>query len=84
MLRIARSISAGRRGGVAHGQGQSRFGFDFFDHFAQLTERDVLDLAHALASHAEFYADVFEGLFSAAIEAEARVQNGWLRGCRGF
>ena len=39
---------------------------------AQFRQRDVLQLANALAGHAEFLADFLEGLRFAAVEAEAR------------
>ena len=50
--------------------------FEFFDHFAEFSQREILDLADALARDAEFLADFLQGFFRAAVEAEAVAQNG--------
>jgi len=52
--------------------------FDFFDHFAEFVKGDVLDLADALAGDAKFFANFLEGLFGAAVEAEAVTEDGGL------
>src|ERR1035438_1499566 len=75
MLRMACSISwvvaAGDMASVVFVFGA----FEFFDHFAEFSQREILDLADALARDAEFPADFLERLFRAAVEAEAITQN---------
>src|ERR1017187_306146 len=46
-------------------------GFKFFNHFAELAQREVLDLPDALARDAEFRADLLQRFFRAAVKAEA-------------
>src|SRR5208282_4925983 len=75
-LRMACSISLG----VALGRGMASvvFGFgafELFNHFAELSQREILDLADALARDAEFFADFLQRFFGAAVEAEAILQN---------
>src|SRR6266566_4685980 len=48
------------------------------DHFPELFQGDVLNLAHTLAGDAKFLADFFEGLLRTAVQPEAGAQD------RGF
>src|ERR1039458_6783421 len=77
MLRMACSISLGVA--VVWDMASVVFflgAFEFLDHFAEFSQREILDLADALARDAEFPADFLERLFRAAVEAEAVAQNG--------
>src|ERR1039458_8535431 len=76
MLRMACSISLGVA--VVWDMASVAFvfgAFEFFDHFAEFSQREILDLADAFAGDAEFLADLLQGFFRAAVEAEAAAQN---------
>src|ERR1017187_5279662 len=75
-LRMADSISWGVAAVWDMASDVFGFGtFEFFDHFAEFSQREILDLADALARDAEFLADLLQGFFRAPVEAEAVAQN---------
>src|SRR5437899_12444465 len=51
-------------------------GLEFFDHFAEFGEGDVLNLSDALARHTKLLTDFFEGLLAAAVQAKSIAKNG--------
>src|SRR5208283_5085093 len=48
--------------------------FELLDHLAEFPQREILDLADALARDAELLPDFLQGSFRAAVEAEAVAQ----------
>src|SRR5688572_13975965 len=50
--------------------------FEFLYHFAQLGERDILDLANAFAGDAELLADLLERFLGSTVQAETITENG--------
>src|SRR5271154_4846741 len=71
-LRMARSISAG----VTIELFILLFcAFQFFDHLAELFQREILDLPDALARDAKFFADFLQSFFRAAVESKTKTQN---------
>src|SRR5437667_12645396 len=52
------------------------YGLKFFDHFTELIQGNILNLAHALAGNAEFLANLFESFLAPAVQAETVTQDG--------
>src|SRR5260221_1855309 len=73
-LRMACSISWAVTVGMMSVLFNFRF-LEFLDHFAELSQRQVLDLAHAFAGDAKFLADFLQRFFRTAVETKAEAQN---------
>src|SRR5688572_23414710 len=58
--------------------------FEFFDHFAQFGERDILDLANAFAGDAKLLADFFERFLGSTVQAKTITEDSRLARIESF